>query len=150
MTLNCQPEMSPPPAPSIGDPYKAGLEEGEALKRARFCSLQESGRSSISWDASGTSTRTIPDSMRVRCVATQAGFSSGLVILPVSRLIFHAWRGQTTVLPVTIPSANGPPWCGQRDRKSTRLNSSHLVISYAVFCLKKKTTNLRTRVDRTK
>src|SRR5256885_12884426 len=26
----------------------------------------------------------------------------------------------------------------ERDRKSTRLNSSHLVISYAVFCLKKK------------
>src|SRR2546426_1862640 len=26
----------------------------------------------------------------------------------------------------------------KRDRKSTRLNSSHLVISYAVFCLKKK------------
>src|SRR5205807_4628342 len=28
-----------------------------------------------------------------------------------------------------------------RDRKSTRLNSSHLVISYAVFCLKKKILN---------
>src|SRR5256885_9489629 len=28
---------------------------------------------------------------------------------------------------------------GDRDRKSTRLNSSHLVISYAVFCLTKKT-----------
>src|SRR2546426_2571615 len=27
------------------------------------------------------------------------------------------------------------------DRKSTRLNSSHLVISYAVFCLKKKSLN---------
>src|SRR5256885_12280249 len=27
---------------------------------------------------------------------------------------------------------------GDTDRKSTRLNSSHLVISYAVFCLKKK------------
>src|SRR5256885_3532328 len=27
----------------------------------------------------------------------------------------------------------------RKDRKSTRLNSSHLVISYAVFCLKKKT-----------
>src|SRR5256885_9264774 len=27
-----------------------------------------------------------------------------------------------------------------KDRKSTRLNSSHLVISYAVFCLKKKKT----------
>src|SRR5256885_3630237 len=31
-----------------------------------------------------------------------------------------------------------------KDRKSTRLNSSHLVISYAVFCLKKKkNTNIR-------
>src|SRR5256885_1017126 len=31
------------------------------------------------------------------------------------------------------------------DRKSTRLNSSHLVISYAVFCLKKKTNTQRGR-----
>src|SRR5258705_9816136 len=30
---------------------------------------------------------------------------------------------------------------GHRDRKSTRLNSSHLGISYAVFCLKKKKQN---------
>src|SRR5438034_2990746 len=40
------------------------------------------------------------------------------------------------------PSAYGEargPHC-QRDRKSTRLNSSHTVISYAVFCLKKKKT----------
>src|SRR3712207_6920052 len=38
---------------------------------------------------------------------------------------------------------------GQADRKSTRLNSSHANISYAVFCLKKKnkiaTTQLRAR-----
>src|SRR2546430_6177268 len=31
--------------------------------------------------------------------------------------------------------------CGVADRKSTRLNSSHSQISYAVFCLKKKTPN---------
>src|SRR5258708_39283305 len=31
---------------------------------------------------------------------------------------------------------------GSRDRKSTRLNSSHQIISYAVFCLKKKKANL--------
>src|SRR5256885_8315112 len=31
---------------------------------------------------------------------------------------------------------------GRIDRKSTRLNSSHLVISYAVFCLKKKKHNV--------
>src|SRR6266571_3753562 len=30
-----------------------------------------------------------------------------------------------------------PPW-SDKDRKSTRLNSSHMSISYAVFCLKKK------------
>src|SRR5256885_2419194 len=45
--------------------------------------------------------------------------------------------------------AHNPPYekglfasagCGLQDRKSTRLNSSHLVISYAVFCLKKKKT----------
>src|SRR5690606_40066120 len=30
-------------------------------------------------------------------------------------------------------------WAQQLDRKSTRLNSSHVKISYAVFCLKKKT-----------
>src|ERR1039457_14347 len=38
------------------------------------------------------------------------------------------------------------------DRKSTRLNSSHLVISYAVFCLKKKnkkTSNIHTRQQKT-
>src|SRR5256885_5307753 len=35
-------------------------------------------------------------------------------------------------------------WCSlvHQDRKSTRLNSSHLVISYAVFCLKKKNTHI--------
>src|SRR5438874_3556234 len=32
----------------------------------------------------------------------------------------------------------GAAMLGERDRKSTRLNSSHVEISYAVFCLKKK------------
>src|SRR3712207_8247398 len=34
----------------------------------------------------------------------------------------------------------GTEQVGERDRKSTRLNSSHANISYAVFCLKKNTT----------
>src|SRR5439155_13648350 len=34
-----------------------------------------------------------------------------------------------------VPTMVGEAW---RDRKSTRLNSSHVAISYAVFCLKKK------------
>src|SRR3712207_7309487 len=35
-----------------------------------------------------------------------------------------------------------PRWRRKPDRKSTRLNSSHANISYAVFCLKKKKNNL--------
>src|SRR2546426_3230962 len=44
-------------------------------------------------------------------------------------------------LPPVSPAENALPAAAARprvDRKSTRLNSSHLVISYAVFCLKKK------------
>src|SRR5256885_3406049 len=39
--------------------------------------------------------------------------------------------------------------CVTADRKSTRLNSSHLVISYAVFCLKKKIPGHALRIDGT-
>src|SRR3712207_7939002 len=52
-------------------------------------------------------------------------------------------RGRLTVwgkeveTPRAQLSAHGPG--AQEDRKSTRLNSSHANISYAVFCLKKKT-----------
>src|SRR5436309_8775090 len=44
--------------------------------------------------------------------------------------------GFLTVVPVARPFQN--PGAGTSDRKSTRLNSSHVKISYAVFCLKKK------------
>src|SRR2546428_6345441 len=40
---------------------------------------------------------------------------------------------------VTSPSGKRGSWRLRADRKSTRLNSSHDQISYAVFCLKKKT-----------
>src|SRR5690606_1815103 len=43
-------------------------------------------------------------------------------------------RRPTTVRPSPLTSEARPP----TDRKSTRLNSSHVKISYAVFCLKKK------------
>src|SRR5699024_11863056 len=43
--------------------------------------------------------------------------------------------GLPGTLDITI---SGMP-CSRTDRKSTRLNSSHVSISYAVFCLKKKT-----------
>src|SRR5256885_13277388 len=57
------------------------------------------------------------------------------------------WRG-TPAGRRELPRERPPPWLrGEaRDRKSTRLNSSHLVISYAVFCLKKKKTSLGDRL----
>src|SRR2546427_3682863 len=38
----------------------------------------------------------------------------------------------------TVKKKYAELWCTEVDRKSTRLNSSHSQISYAVFCLKKK------------
>src|SRR5256885_11943492 len=51
------------------------------------------------------------------------------------------WFGAMRAACLSVPRA------AQRDRKSTRLNSSHLVISYAVFCLKKKTVSTTTMPD---
>src|SRR5438132_6464192 len=54
--------------------------------------------------------------------------------------------GQRIQRPAGIRARRGlrlhhQPLPGAADRKSTRLNSSHTVISYAVFCLKKKKKN---------
>src|SRR3989449_3384068 len=52
----------------------------------------------------------------------------------------RAWRWLNTPREVELRLRVRPwtVWAGARDRKSTRLNSSHGYISYAVFCLKKK------------
>src|SRR2546426_3600154 len=51
---------------------------------------------------------------------------------------FHDTLQSRTLIPQSNAGFKG------KDRKSTRLNSSHLVISYAVFCLKKKKKTKRT------
>src|SRR3989454_6780166 len=52
----------------------------------------------------------------------------------------HAPSGRNPHRPLfSFSHQTAPPAQMGTDRKSTRLNSSHLVISYAVFCLKKKT-----------
>src|SRR5256885_9762219 len=70
--------------------------------------------------------------------------------LPIWSVVRH-----TRIVTLTCrKSVSLSQWCGESsifsgrsvggaksDRKSTRLNSSHLVISYAVFCLKKKKKN---------
>src|SRR5256885_11245652 len=62
----------------------------------------------------------------------------------ISELIL-AFLDHGIVGPGPVREARGAPvdiGDEQVDRKSTRLNSSHLVISYAVFCLKKKKKNI--------
>src|SRR3712207_7056487 len=49
-------------------------------------------------------------------------------------------KGKGAGKAATQPSAPAAPAAKAQDRKSTRLNSSHANISYAVFCLKKKNT----------
>src|SRR5256885_5979093 len=55
-------------------------------------------------------------------------------------LLSRAWYGWQQAKAMIVASKMGIPISPSptADRKSTRLNSSHLVISYAVFCLKKK------------
>src|SRR5947208_17183053 len=64
----------------------------------------------------------------------------GLVALPLAvppaRIVLSGGRG-----PALIAALQGTgKLVLATDRKSTRLNSSHQIISYAVFCLKKKST----------
>src|SRR5947209_16368288 len=74
--------------------------------------------------------------------------------LPILKiLVFHAHAGDP--LSFLIKALTRSPYCHaailvdtpkwREDRKSTRLNSSHANISYAVFCLKKKKTNTSNR-----
>src|SRR2546426_11439967 len=60
-------------------------------------------------------------------------------IRPNTKLLFGETLGNPGLDVLDISSVAA---IAEIDRKSTRLNSSHLVISYAVFCLKKKNTRL--------
>src|SRR2546422_3162334 len=74
--------------------------------------------------------------------------------LPISPAADAARRQTRGVLRPVRPGAGfGGECAGQparRDRKSTRLNSSHGYISYAVFCLKKKKKTSTTHAHRTR
>src|SRR5256885_12178734 len=83
---------------------------------------------------------------------TQVDFRRSVSRETASRLRLKASQRASSTRPMARPasvrrmsalssrscSRNSARLVNMRDRKSTRLNSSHLVISYAVFCLKKK------------
>src|SRR5437773_7794382 len=72
---------------------------------------------------------------------SQSWFESSPVFRPAAG--GYPWSNTSRTFPMSASSVYGL-W--RRDRKSTRLNSSHITISYAVFCLKKKNTTLRSIV----
>src|SRR5690625_1642906 len=71
--------------------------------------------------------------------------------LPVQRALADFGELDDIALPEVeerrgVACLQGVERLGRRDRKSTRLNSSHVAISYAVFCLKKKTNKTQQRI----
>src|SRR5258708_15960832 len=68
----------------------------------------------------------------LRCSADQQSENSLFAQRPLQQGVIAA---------LVLSAENDEDSPGKRDRKSTRLNSSHQIISYAVFCLKKKTTS---------
>src|SRR5437588_9406197 len=83
-----------------------------------------------------SATITVTSSARVSVLRGFLGETS-----PTDPMTTTAWMSQrTNKMPsaFTATRSGGHGVGGARDRKSTRLNSSHTVISYAVFCLKKK------------
>src|SRR2546422_5196788 len=65
-------------------------------------------------------------------------------LFPYTTLFRSATNSEGTATITSVAPCSASPWSvvgsttGGTDRKSTRLNSSHGYISYAVFCLKKK------------
>src|SRR5690606_40041602 len=77
-----------------------------------------------------------PGSMRASVLAA-GGNVAALVALCTTHRPAHAVVGYQAALPALREGLRAAG-CDTLDRKSTRLNSSHVKISYAVFCLKKK------------
>src|SRR2546430_12035471 len=63
-------------------------------------------------------------------------------------LMFNQQTNALFFTDLEVPAENLIGIEGEGDRKSTRLNSSHSQISYAVFCLKKKKLDMRDSIPR--
>src|SRR5689334_23994249 len=74
------------------------------------------------------------------CSSDLDGFHVSIVWPRVAQIPHESPSRKCSTVTVTVP-AIGRHFFLEQDRKSTRLNSSHSSISYAVFCLKKKNKN---------
>src|SRR5690606_41495427 len=89
---------------------------------------------------------TLPRPRRLTLFPYTTLFRSHIVVEEIRRAgLSEVWQSFAVVTDTrTVGVRDGGRTYGHLDRKSTRLNSSHVKISYAVFCLKKKKhTNLK-------
>src|SRR5207244_11844848 len=108
--------------------------------------------SGLSWSSTAS---TVCDTLSLHDALPICALRGELASVLLGSLRAHPGRtgahgaGAPELLPFGRPRLDGPASaqlvrcvCGSRteDRKSTRLNSSHQIISYAVFCLKNKKT----------
>src|SRR5258705_9784492 len=85
-----------------------------------------------------------PPNLKRICLVRLSALGDVCLVVPLVRTLQHAFP-QATITWITT----GPMLGLLEDRKSTRLNSSHLGISYAVFCLKKKKKKKRNAYPKT-
>src|SRR2546427_1066061 len=79
--------------------------------------------------------RSLPDDIPAHPYAVAMEIAS---LAPNAEASIYPWKESRETIRKVVEHA-------RTDRKSTRLNSSHSQISYAVFCLKKKKTTKKTR-----
>src|SRR5437870_2821731 len=112
--------------------YRGGMEVlayNPEAARAYFAAETRKALDAIDEAASGVALRSVARVLKL--------FAEGLSGHPVTIRPLAESRGDrsTIALPAGGSSPDGRSIPPQRDRKSTRLNSSHVAISYAVFCL---------------
>src|SRR2546427_6381551 len=116
-------DLRPKPALQTRDEI-GGLTRSFALMTQQLADARaEANRSMGQLDAARGNLQTILDNL-----------TSGVIVLDARGAIVLSNPGATRILRAPMAVHEG-------DRKSTRLNSSHSQISYAVFCLKKKKKN---------
>src|SRR5690606_41393868 len=92
-------------------------------------------------------TLSLHDALPISTLHAIMPFSVPNATIEAKETLHHALFGKKYAIQTASDASNKPGVCngtlvgGNLDRKSTRLNSSHVKISYAVFCLKKKKIN---------
>src|SRR5688572_31084648 len=106
--------------------WKSLMYPSSLRTRAISAFIRDEGMVAVSWSARFA--------FRIRVSMSETGSVS--IVPPLPARLGHA--GDEALVREQVELVGE-----ERDRKSTRLNSSHSQISYAVFCLKKKNTNMR-------